>query len=387
MTALRRLTIGLDVSELRHGLTNGTAVYEFKLAQALLRLDEALNVRLHFTARAEQGAEAALSALEGAGVRIFRGPAPWRWSPDGAWWLAGGPPLGRFLHDLNVLHAGIFHLPRHPRVPCVVTVHDLATLTLPRDQFWLNTVVHARRIRWIRRRRAHVIASSAHTRDQLVELAGIDPERIHVVRLARGREPRSTDGKVALDTVRRRYGLGDRRYVLSVGTLEARKNHVRLIRAFAGLPGDLGDVLLVLVGAMSQTGREAEALARAPALRDRVRLFGTVDDDELGALYAGAAAFALPSLHEGFGLPVLEAMAAGTPVLAADAAALPEVTGDAALLVDPFSVDDIRRGLERLLREEGLRAVLVERGRRRERQFTWERTARETLDVYREAIR
>jgi glycosyltransferase involved in cell wall biosynthesis len=177
--------------------------------------------------------------------------------------------------------------------------------------------------------------------------------------------------------VARRHGV-EGPFVLAVGTLEPRKNLVRLVEAFVAASPPFQ---LVLAGARGWANtRLDELIRRHPGV---VRVIGFVPDEELPALYAEATAFAYPSLEEGYGLPVLEAMAAGTPVLTSDRSSLPEVAGDAAVLVDPSDVDAIAAGLGRLLGDEGLRDELARRGRERAAEFTWARTARVTVDYLR----
>jgi glycosyltransferase involved in cell wall biosynthesis len=174
-----------------------------------------------------------------------------------------------------------------------------------------------------------------------------------------------------------RHGLA-RPYVLSVGTLEPRKNLPRLIEAFAALPAAVRDAHdLVLVGATGwDTDHTFAAIARH---RDLVRALGHVPEADLPSLYGGAALFAFPSIYEGFGLPVLEAMAAGAPVLTSNTSSMPEVLGDAGILVDPTSVDAIRDGLLRGLSDHDTAARMVAAGRERAATFSWERHAAETL--------
>jgi alpha-1,3-rhamnosyl/mannosyltransferase len=197
-------------------------------------------------------------------------------------------------------------------------------------------------------------------------------ERSHVV-------PEAADARFSTRVEPARL---DKPYVLAAGTLEPRKNLVRLIEAWAALPEAVRSRhVLALVG---PTGWDVEAtLAAARAHSDDVRLLGYVGDDELVALYAGAAAFAYPSLYEGFGLPVLEAMAAGAPVVTSTASSLPEVAGDAALLVDPHDVRALRDALVAVLTDEGRATALRAAGRERAAAFSWERAAVETLAVLR----
>jgi glycosyltransferase involved in cell wall biosynthesis len=173
-------------------------------------------------------------------------------------------------------------------------------------------------------------------------------------------------------------------YVLAVGTLEPRKNLERLISAWSSLDANArAGHVLALVGPVGWDAAPILAAARDQG----AQLLGRVREEELRALYAGASAFAYPSLYEGFGLPVLEAMAAGAPVLTSNVSSLPEVAGDAALLVDPTDVTAIATGLSRLLSDPALAESLRARGRARAAEFSWERTARETLALLRSIAR
>lgn len=376
------MRVGMDVSAIRHGLTNGVAVYTANLAKALLRLPDGVSLTAWYCARRSPEAAAVLDGLAELGARVERAPAPWSWSPDGAWWLPVSPPLASLLADLDVFHIGEFQLPPPPEpggAAYVATVHDLTTVTHPRHHTFLNRWVHRRRLGWIRRHGRRVIAVSRSTEADLLSERLLEAGRIDVVY-----EARRDDAEPATDpaAVRRRYGIRGR-YILTVGTLEPRKNLPRLLRAFERLPPAVrGPELVVVGGSGWRSDRIRQAIARSPA-RSRIRLPGRVPAPDLASLYAGATVFAYPSLYEGFGLPVLEAMAAGTPVLTSDRSSLPEVAGNAAILVDPTSVDAILDGLIRLLSHDALRARLREAGLERERQFSWEKTARETLAVYR----
>ena len=381
------MRVGLDLSVLRHGLTNGSAVYSFNLSKALLQLPEPPSLKVFFCAKSSEAAEGALGTLEELGAEIVHGSGPWRWSPDGGWWLPLGPPMGQILRSVDVFQVGEFHFPPRGSTPWVAAVHDLTALTLPQHHLLLNRALHRRRIRWIRRGAGQIISISHSTKADLLALPGMTGERIHVVPLARGHDTSSGERAGAEVTdLRSRYGLGPSPYVLTVGTLEPRKNQEALVRAFQELSPSFPNLKLVLAGGQGWGAEKLlQAVKESPA-RDRIELLGKVPSQDLPALYAGAEVFAFPSLYEGFGLPVLEAMAAGTPVLTSNTSSLPEVAGDAALLVDPHSLDSIRQGLERLLEDESLRKTLVQRGRDREQTFTWQRTAEETLSVYHEAI-
>ena len=232
------------------------------------------------------------------------------------------------------------------------------------------------------RRADRVITDSGATRAQLLERFGLDPARVVAVHLGLGM--REAPEPVAEDVLRARFELGARPVVLSVAAALAHKNLERLLEAMARVDGDAA---LVMVG---HAGRDTERLqerAHALGIGDRVRMTGWVEDAELEGLYRLARAFVYPSLHEGFGMPVLEAMRRGVACACADATSLPEVAGDAALLFDPLSVDAIAAAISRLLDEPGLAARLAAAGRARAAGFTWEAAADATWAVYEQAVR
>ncbi len=279
---------------------------------------------------------------------------------------------------VDVFHSPDFTLPPTRTPATVLTVHDLSFLRVPessdpRLRAYLERVVP----RSVRRARV-ILADSIATRNDLVDLLGTEPERIEVV--YPGLEPqfaRVTD-PTAIAAVRARYDL-PARFVLAVGTLQPRKNLVRLIEALALLPKGC-DVHLVIAGGPGWMYERIIELASASA--GRVRLLGYVRDADLPALYSLAEALAFPSLYEGFGLPVLEAMACETPVLTSNVSSLPEVAGDAALLVNPLDTSEIAHALTLLLDDTERREELVRRGRERSSQFTWVAAAAQLQGIY-----
>jgi glycosyltransferase involved in cell wall biosynthesis len=235
--------------------------------------------------------------------------------------------------------------------------------------------------RWSTRVARRVIAISDATRRDLIQWYRLPEDKIDVI-------PHGVDTcffavtSEAIRRTRQRLALPEH-YVLAVGTIQPRKNLGRLAAAMrdltaAGLPHRL-----VIAGKRGWLASQVEREITQAGVADRVIVLGYVPPEMLPGLYAGADALAFPSLYEGFGLPVLEAMAAGTPVVASNRSAIPEVAGDAALLVDPFTPASIARGLIRVLTEPGLRATLIARGKERAATFHWDRTALETLAVLR----
>jgi glycosyltransferase involved in cell wall biosynthesis len=186
--------------------------------------------------------------------------------------------------------------------------------------------------------------------------------------------------------VRRRYKLPDNPYVFSVGTVQPRKNYVRLIEALATLGPAFEDVHLVIAGGRGWLDAPIYQAVDSHGLARRVHFTGFVQDEDLPALYADSVCLAYPSLYEGIGLPVLEAMACGVPVVTSNVSSMPEIAGDAALLVDPYNGEELAGALRRVLSQESLRADLIARGREQAAYFTWERAAQQLRAVYRRML-
>ena len=266
--------------------------------------------------------------------------------------------------------------------PAVVTIHDLSFIRFrhlfrPANRLYLTVMT-----RLSARRARRFIAVSAHTASESERLLRIPKERIDVV--YHGVDPAFRPLPTEQVEVFRQRAKLPQRFVLCVGTLEPRKNHIRLVEAYARIQHR--DTKLVLVGGKGWLYDELFARVEALGMSGNVIFAGYVANKDLPLWYSAATTFAYPSLYEGFGMPVLEAQACGTPVLTSTASSLPEAAGDGALMVDANDVDAIAAGLSRMLSEETLRRELRERGLAHASQFTWEQTARETASVYQHAI-
>ena len=228
-----------------------------------------------------------------------------------------------------------------------------------------------------------VITVSEFSKREMVELYGARPEKVHVIPNGVERRFFKSVPENRKEAVRRRFGLPER-FVLYVGSLEEKKNTPRLLGAWSIVRKKLpeGDRVLVLVGGPGGKKYDPTADVQRLGVGSSVRLIGRVDEDDLHALYASAECFVYPSLYEGFGLPVLEAMASGAPTVVSNSSSLPEISGDAAVLVDPMSAEAIADGVVKLLTDEELRTQLSKWGRARARRFSWEDCARATLDIY-----
>jgi glycosyltransferase involved in cell wall biosynthesis len=266
----------------------------------------------------------------------------------------------------------------------VVTLHDAIAFRYPEGYSWLNNFLHRRYIPATLANVDAVITVSAASRDDLVRFLGLPPERVFVVPNAVGGAFRPLPDEAAR-SVAARYGAQPP-YVLYVGALEARKNVVTLLRAFARLRSAFPRCTLVVAGAPRFSAPDVPRALAALDLADAVRFTGYVAEGDLPALYNAATAFCFPSLYEGFGLPVLEAMACGTPVVCARASSLPEVAGDAALLFEARDEGALAEALARVLGEPELAGDLSRRGLARAAGYSWARTAEATQAVYRHVM-
>jgi glycosyltransferase involved in cell wall biosynthesis len=236
------------------------------------------------------------------------------------------------------------------------------------------------------RRADFIIADSENTRNDLVVLLGVRPSSVAVVPGGVEERFKPVTDPEQLRRARKKLGVGDSAFVLAIGVLEPRKNLNRLMDAFVALKqrGNVpADLKLVLAGGKGWLYDEIFDHHAASPARDDILMPGFVSDDALPAIYSAADVLAFPSLYEGFGLPLLEAMACGTPVVASRASCLPEVAEGAALLVDPMNVEGLTGELELALLDQHVRARLIEQGRRRAAEYSWHRAAKELLAVYR----
>lgn len=314
-------------------------------------------------------------------VRASNVPA--RWLTAG--WHRLGLPLAAetFAGACDLFHSPDFTLPPLKTARGVVTVHDLSFLRFPQHAdpglraFLTKTVPRSVA------RASRVLADSESTKADLVELLGVEPEKISVVPAGVDARFRPVRDTLKLAQVRQRYRLPEW-FILFVGTLEPRKNLARLITAYAqmrrhtGLPHEL-----VIAGKPGWLYQDIYEQVTKEGLSENVHFIGFVADDDLPALYTLADLLAFPSLYEGFGLPPLEAMACGTPVVASNRSSLPEAIGSAGLLVDPEDINALADALARVLGDASLRVRLADLGRAQAARFTWQSSAERLLEAYR----
>ena len=290
------------------------------------------------------------------------------------WQLVGRASRAR----AALLHVPGFDGPVRSAIPVVLTLHDLIGMLFPQNFPPVSRLYWSKWLPFTAQFARRIIADSDCTRRDIMRLLHIPAERICVIPLGVDArfQPQSND---AIRKVREQYSL-QTEYILYVGTLEPRKGVDTLIDAFGRL--DEGHAHELVIAGKKGWYWDAILKRIKPELAARVRVLEYVPDDSLPALYAGAAAFAFASRYEGFGLPVLEAMACGTPVVCADSSSLPEVAGDAARLVPADDPESLARALQELMHDRARADSLRHKGVERARQFTWEKTARATIRVY-----
>lgn len=354
------MIIGIDASRAGLAEKTGTENYSAELIRALIELPGALRHRW----------------------RLYnKENIPWK-----RFWTQGGLALELLKNPPDVLFIPAHTLPvlRPKKTRTVVTIHGLEYEYLPQyyqfpQKLYLNksteyAVKHADRL----------IAVSGWTKNQLVNRLGADPGKITVIHEGIGRRIVAAKGRPLRPDYRRqirhKYDL-PQEYILFVGTIQPRKNLVRLIKAFASIKNTSemkNEVDLVIAGKL---GWMYDDILKAAKKNPRVRVIGRVEEADLAAVYQMAKLFVWPSLMEGFGLPVLEAMGLGVPVITSNRGALPEVAGKAALLVDPDDVSGLTGAIELVLNHRELREGLIEAGYRRAARFSWEKAAKKTLAV------
>jgi glycosyltransferase involved in cell wall biosynthesis len=371
--------VGLNLVFLVPGETGGMEVVARELIPALLQAAP----QLRFTAFVNREAAAAGGGPWGELLPAVTVPVNAR---DRVQWVLGEQTLLPRLaarQGVGLLHSLASTAPLRGRFRRVVTVHDLIYERFPQAHTGVRDKGMKVLVPWAARRSNRVLVDSQSTRDDLITLTGVGADRIDVVPLGLGAPQRGA--ALGEREVRSRFELGERRVVLSLSAKRPHKNLLALIGALARIPAEDRPVL-VLPGYRTDHERELRERARMLGMDRDIRFPGWVSAAELEGLWEVADVFVFPSLYEGFGLPVLEAMARGVPVACSNTSSLPEVAGDAALLFDPHDESAIADAVRRLLGDPDEAGRLRAHGRQRARLFTWKRTARLTVDSYARAL-
>jgi glycosyltransferase involved in cell wall biosynthesis len=371
------LRIAIDAHSVGTGL-GGNESYATNLIEALAEVDQINQYTIFVTRRAAR--ERFSNRWPNFQVRATLPHTPFVRIP-----LTLSAELRR--HRVDVLHVQFTAPPLSP-CPVVVSIHDLSFEHLPQTFKRRSRMQLRLTVRRSARNAAQIIALSQHARADLINTYHLRPELVNVVPLAAPAAFAPVTDDNELQRVRQTYGI-QRDYILSVGSIQPRKNLRRLIEAYSLLRRESSGVKLpqlVLVGKNAWLYDETHRALKDRGIGESIVLTGYVPESDLPALYSGALCFIYPSYFEGFGLPPLEAMKCGAPVIVGNKTSLPEVVGDAALMIDPFDIDAMAAAIKRVISDSDFRADLRDKGLERAKQFDWKETARQTLAVYERAF-
>lgn len=366
---LCKMRIGIDATAifLRKG---GIGYYTHNLLESLTRIDTQNEYILFKTT--EKQPESPIPFINRPNVRVIYAPKAlqkWRSKKE----------------KVDLYHGTNFRLRGRGYKGNVVTIHDLAFKHYPH---FLKKKFGQSLSFWKTKRDVHradrVIAVSQHTAKDVIDFFQIDKKKVRVVYHGVGDHFRPDVPGESILEVKKYYRISTAKYILWVGTLEPRKNLPTLIKAYSQLKSIHSEYTLVLGGGPGW--QYQDILNLTLSLGNRIQITGYLPQRDLIPLYAGASLFAYPSLYEGFGMPLLEAMASGVPIVASRTSSIPEVVGDAGVLVDPLSISDMGKAIMKLLDDSSLRSSMQEKGIQRAKQFTWERAAQETLQIYQEIL-
>jgi len=373
------MRICLDVSPAVHHRA-GLGRYTHELIAGLLAVDPANEYVAFYNRPSEAQVDPPLDRLPHLATNLPN--KPWRMSVLLAQFMH--LPQDRLFPGVDLFHATDHLLPRLSQVKSVFTLHDLVFRFYPETHKPLNRWFLTLMMPRFLQAADAVIAVSECTKRDAIRLYGVDESKIRVI--YEGVNPRFRPATPeAISVVCQKHGLPEH-FILSVGTIEPRKNLNTLLEAYHALRHQGAEFKLVIVGKKGWLYHGFFRRLRDLGLEDEVIFPGFVSDEDLPALYSAADLFIFPSLYEGFGLPPLEAMACGTPVVTSDVSSLPEIVGDAAITVDPHNAEELAEDILRILGDPELRVRLQNKGLARAKIFSWEDTAKKTLEIYEEVF-
>ncbi len=376
--------IAVDASQVKVAEVDGITNYSYHLLRALSKLESPHRFLLFFKNPPSPGIQRDIFEDNSAFELRVLGSAPfWRQNALAKACLKEKP-------DLLFLTTPTLPCVRRPSLKTVITVHDLCFDYLPERQQFPQKLLLGKAEKYASLGASRVIAVSKATKKALVSKFNVSTRKIDVVYEGvdkRKFHPPAGGTKSKFQTqkkkeIRRKYGIGEN-YVLFVGTVQPRKNLRRIIEAFSLVTEKLADPLQLVVA--GRPGWLVDDIYSAPkdfGVEDRVKFLGGVPDADLSLLYGNAKVLLFPSLCEGFGLPILEAMSVGCPVITSNISSMPEVGGKTAFYVNPYDAEDIAHGLQTMLTDDNLRQTLILSGKKRAAEFSWQRTAKETLKVF-----
>lgn len=369
--------VGIDFTSVIYG--RGVSRYTHNLARSLAKQPEIDLTLFGYSLRQKDVLEQHAKKILSAKTKFLHLPT----SAVEKLWQFGLKPVSSYISNLDVFHSWDWLQPPDKTIPVVSTIHDLAIIKFPKTAHPKILKAHETSWKKLKEHRSHIIAVSQATKNDIVKLLGYPAYMVHVVHEAVPEEFIHSADSVTEEQeafIKQKLTL-NRPYIFFVGTREPRKNLLRLIEAWQPLATEY-DLLIAGDSGWDNSDSAAHTYKCQP------RFLGRITDKALSVLYANAEVFAFPSLYEGFGLPILESFHHGTPVVTSNNSGMLEVAGNAAELIDPESVESISAGLEKILNETSeAQKKRLQRMIIRQQMFNWETTAKETIDVYKQAIR
>lgn len=361
------MKIGIDVSQVVY--PGGVSVYTENLVNALLEIDKINNYSLFFSSLRKSLKDSKFKTQD---LKKYKIPPT---VLDVLWNKLHVLPIEDFVGDIDVFHSSDWTQPPAKKAKLVTTIHDLSFLRWPKSTHPKILAVQKRRLGWVKKEVDQIIAVSRATKKEIIELLGIRPEKITVVHEGTSQDVKNFQFSLSnFQKLKKRFGIRGQ-YLFAYGSVAPRKNIEKVIKAFEMIREKI-DYQLIIIG-------NYEPKLRLP--KD-VILTGFLSRKEMLTLFSQATAFVYPSLYEGFGLPILEAFTLGVPVVTSDVSSMPEVAGKAAVLVNPKSEKLIAEGIIKILDSDGLRKEMMKAGKKRAGLFSWEKAARETIEVYKKTV-
>ena len=372
------MKIGIDISQIVYG--TGVSVYTKNLVKSLLEVDDKDEFLLFGGSLRQRKLLkdfiSSLSSFRNVSGKVFFIPPK---LADILWNKLHILPIDSLFGKVDVFHSSDWTQPPSNSAK-VTTIHDFGFLKYPSTAHPKISSVMKNRFKWIKKDVDLIIAISKATKNDVVDILGIPPHKVKVVYEALPKDIKKVQNNKLIADIKKKYKIKND-FLLSVATLEPRKNLKRVILAFKEVKKIIPDMQLVLAGKFGWDQDIKKMMGKKP--KD-VIFTGFIDrEHELSSLYSSASCFVFPSLYEGFGLPILEAMVCGCPVVTSNISSMPEVAGDAAVLVEPLEVESISHGIIKAIKEKD---TLIEKGFKQIDKFSWEKAARETLKVYKQAV-
>jgi glycosyltransferase involved in cell wall biosynthesis len=365
------MLIGIDGNEANVEKKVGIGEYAYELL-----------CQFHKIASARKDLQFKIYLKSGPRVEMPVPTESWRYQIVGPkkFWTQIGLPLKLFTETKkpNVFFSPSHYAPRFSPIPTAISIMDLSYIHFP-ELFTKHDLYQL--VNWTKysaKNAKKIFTISNFSRDDIIKTYGKEPKDVVTTYLGIKQILGSKQKALSMEELKKKFGI-DGNYILFVGTLQPRKNIAKLIEAFAEIKNK--KIKLVVVGKKGWLWEEIMQAPEKYGVKERVKFLDFVGDEDLPSLYKNASCFVLPSLYEGFGLPVLEAMKYGCPVLTSNVSSLPEVGGDACLYFDPKSTDEIAQKIDQVISDEKLRQEMIEKGYNQVKKFSWEKTAKETLNV------